>query len=266
VVAEILIRSGAYLGHDLNRAFDDLLFTYLFKRSKHFPRHTDRDKSEYGQLFALHERLLFGHRPLLRQWRPMLEAGCEHALGRYGWRWVFQRWSNAIAADATKPASSHWGWKEPNSMYFLKEIREYYPKTRFVLVLRNGLDMAYSGNRQQLDNWGPRFQIDPNDMSPPNRLEYWYRSNLAAIETLQELYGDDYLLVKLERLCLDKEHAIGELIAFAGLDSASLEESTVWDIPQLPNSYHRYRRFDTSWIDQETKGKLGELGYSIDRL
>ncbi len=264
VVAEILIQSGAYLGYDLNEANDNLLFTYLFKRSRYFSRHSERSISGYQQLLGLHERLLFARRLSFRDWCLILSAGFEHAFGRYGWKWVLQRWSKMIRTSVTTPLADLWGWKEPNSMFFLSEIGEYYPEAKFILVLRNGLDMAYSGNSQQLENWGPRFQIDPEDLSPVNRFEYWYRSNKEALEILPTLFGDNFLIVKLEDLCLDRSRTLQELIEFTELDYEEVR-SAIWEIPQLPGSYNRYLRFDTSWIDQETEDKLAEVGYRLDR-
>jgi hypothetical protein len=264
VVAEVLIRSGAYLGYDLNEANDNLLFTYLFKRSQYFSQRLEQGIPGYQRLLGLHERLLFAHPPGLRDGRFILSAGLEHAFGRYGWRWVLQRWSNMIRAGATIPVTDAWGWKEPNSMFFLREIREIYPEARIILVLRNGLDMAYSGNSQQVENWGPRFQIDPDDLSPANRFEYWYRSNREAIETLGLLFGDDFLIVRFEELCLDKSRTLQNLIQFAGLDYEEVRP-VIWGIPQLPDSYHRYLRFETSWIDQEIEDKLAENGYPLNR-
>jgi hypothetical protein len=264
VVAEILIRSGAYLGDDLNEANDNLLFTYFFKRSGYFSRNADQHIPGCGRLFTLHEKLLFGHPPSFREWRFILKVGLEHVFDRYGWRWVLQRWSNMVRTGVTTPVADLWGWKEPNSMFFLREIGEYYPDAKFILVLRNGLDMAHSGNTQQVENWGPRFQIDPHDLSPANRFEYWYRSNREAIVTLGLLFGDDFLIVRLEELCLNKSRTLKNLIQFAGLDYEEVKP-VIWGIPQLPASYHRYLRFDTSWIDQEIEDKLAEVGYHLDR-
>jgi hypothetical protein len=267
VVAEILIRSGVYLGCDLNKSNDNLLFTYFFKRSNLILGRGEQRVLECKRLFTLHERLLFGHPPTLREWGLILKAGLEHALDLdfYGWRWVLQRWSNMMWGKVATSASSLWGWKEPNSMFFLREIRNCYPKAKYILLLRNGLDMAYSDNSQQLENWGSYFEVDPNDSSPLNRFEYWYRSNLEAVDTLQTLYDDDFLIIRFEDLCLDKSSTIRELISFAGLD-CNEAKTTIWNIPQLPNSHGRYRRFDTNWINQETKDKLAEIGYSLESI
>lgn len=107
------------------------------------------------------------------------------------------------------------------------------------------------------------FRSIHNDMSPANRFEYWYRSNREAIETLTPLFSDNFHIARLEDLCLDRSHALRELVEFAELDYEEVR-SAIWGIPQLPESYNRYLRFDTNWIDQEIADKLAEVGYHLD--
>src|SRR5262249_10334108 len=47
-----------------------------------------------------------------------------------------------------------WGWKEPRSIYLLPFFHEAFPNVRFLHVVRDGRDMAYSGNQNQLRKHG----------------------------------------------------------------------------------------------------------------
>ena len=47
-----------------------------------------------------------------------------------------------------------WGWKIPGNFYILKQLAERYPNLKYIHSLRNGLDMAFSKNQNQLNNWG----------------------------------------------------------------------------------------------------------------
>ncbi|BCW93430.1 MAG: hypothetical protein KatS3mg007_1324 [Thermoanaerobaculum sp.] len=49
---------------------------------------------------------------------------------------------------------SAWGWKEPRSIYLLPFWNELMPSLRFIHVIRDGRDMAFSANQNQLRKHG----------------------------------------------------------------------------------------------------------------
>jgi hypothetical protein len=262
VFAEILIRSGMYLGYDLNRSNDNLLFTYLFKHPYRFRDFQYQSNSAVEQLLNIHHRMTFGHLPTsVNNWALFLRAGWDHMSKRvyYGSRWVFNRWKQIRTMKLPKNPTA-WGWKEPHTIFFLPNIQKYYKNARYILVLRNGLDMAYTKNVQQMVFWGRRYQIDCNDLSPKNKFKYWYRSNQATIKLVKEHFPGNFLVMKLEDLWLEKEEKIKELLAFAGLESSNAP-AEIWEIPKIPDSLGRYRKHDTSWVDSGIRRKLAELGY-----
>jgi hypothetical protein len=62
--------------------------------------------------------------------------------------------------------SNHLGMESTSLTIFLHGMHAYYPNANFILVLRNGLDMAYSKQDQQLRYWSTYFQMDSKDLSP----------------------------------------------------------------------------------------------------
>lgn len=46
-----------------------------------------------------------------------------------------------------------WGWKEPNSRMFLPNLKEVFPNMKYVHVIRDGVYMSRSTNRNQLIQW-----------------------------------------------------------------------------------------------------------------
>lgn len=263
VISEILIRSGVYLGQDLNKANDNLLFTYLFKQPGRFAKDLDSLDPMHKEIFAVHEKLLLGKTPSrVSEFKVILRAGWDHVYNfrRYNWKWILQRLLKIVRSKPLDPII--WGWKEPNTVFFLHGLRAYCPSAKFILVLRNGLDMAYSKNDQQLRHWSTYFQMDYNDLSPQNMFEYWYRLNKWAIVTGRNLFADDFLVVRHEDLCLRRDAAMQELFDFIGIDINKIS-SHVRELPQLPRSYGRYRKFDTKWIDSEVRRKLADLGYEV---
>lgn len=259
VVAEILIRSGVFLGQDLNRENDNLLFAYFFKHPKRFANSFRQLHPMHEKLFAMHEKLFFGGCLTARDMPAFLRAGLDSARGRYSWRWVWERWRN-IAAAKRDVSRNLWGWKVPMTIFHLHGIKACYPNAKFVLVQRNGLDMAYSDNKQQSRDWASCFDLNGADMTPQNRFEFWYRANRETIEMGRSLFSDSLLVLRIEELCSETKIMIRRLVEFAGLDSDDVP-SEVWAMPQLPKSHGRYRRFDTTWIDSQVRHKLVEVGY-----
>lgn len=264
VVAEILLRSGVFLGHDLNRSNDNLLFTYLFKHPKDFAENFHAHSCPKCQsLLKLHEKLLFSHIPnTINEWILFLNAGFKHSQNRYDWNWVRQRWFNLIKSKPEINNNSFfWGWKEPQSIFFLNDIKKFYPNSKFILVVRNGLDMVYNKNTQQMDYWAKSFQINPKDSSLKNKFEFWYRSNQQTINLASRLFSSNFLVVKLETLCFHKVRIIKEIFDFIGLKTDSKNFEEICQIPKLPNSYQRYLQFDTNWIDSKVRYKLAQIDY-----
>jgi hypothetical protein len=50
-----------------------------------------------------------------------------------------------------------WGWKEPNTYIILEKLNEYYPNMKYIHLIRNGLDMAFSENQNQVKLWDLYF-------------------------------------------------------------------------------------------------------------
>ena len=262
VVAEILLRSGVFLGHDLNCSNDNLLFTYLFKHPKDFADNFHaKTCPEKQSLLKLHEKLFYQRFPHPREWITFLNAGFKHAKNRYDWKWVRQRWFNLVKPQPDCHNTFFWGWKEPQSIFFLNDINNFYPNSKFILVIRNGLDMVYNKNTQQMKYWCKSFKLEPQDLSVKNKFEFWYRSNQQTINLASKLFSSNFMVVKLEDLCLYKNRTIKEILNFIGFKDDNQIPSEVYQIPQIPNSYQCYQKFDTKWIDSEVRRKLAELRY-----
>jgi hypothetical protein len=189
----------------------------------------------------------------------------DHVRGPYyGQRWIIERWRKILLPSVPNRKGDWelWGWKEPHTIFFLHSVQAYYQKAKFILVLRNGLDMAYTRNIQQMKYWGSSFGVDPSDPEPQNRFEFWYRSNQHAIATARRQFGDSFMTIRLEDLCLEKETTVEALFAFVGLNPANVSED-VWRIPRLPSSHGRYREYDTTWVHAGIIQKLTEVGYGL---
>ena len=75
-------------------------------------------------------------------------------------RTVAPRWSTTSPRCSRRTAATcprtrrAWGWKEPRSIYLLPFFDSVMPKLRFLHWMRDGRDMAFSENQQQLRKHG----------------------------------------------------------------------------------------------------------------
>ena len=77
-----------------------------------------------------------------------------------------------------------WGWKEPRSIYLLPFFNSVMPKLRFLHWMRDGRDMAFSENQQQLRKHGQTV-LGPKRigrMKPARSIALWTTVNTWAAD------------------------------------------------------------------------------------
>src|SRR5436309_3513058 len=121
VVARIVRHSGFFMGTNLNNAEDALEF------------------------LAFHDRWINVY--LSEKEMPLTVVQKELMVEEFH---VCIRKHRAFIPDE----SQKWGWKAPRSIYFLPFFHAQYPQMKFIHVVRDGRDMAYSKNQIQLKKHG----------------------------------------------------------------------------------------------------------------
>jgi len=66
-------------------------------------------------------------------------------------------------------------------VHFLEEYLNTFPNSKYVYVIRHGLDMAYSSNKGQLENFGNFYGLDNSEVITKTNtdsvcklhLDYW---------------------------------------------------------------------------------------------
>ncbi|HXV34304.1 MAG TPA: sulfotransferase [Gaiellaceae bacterium] len=172
----------------------------------------------------------------------------------------------AVLADhlSTVPESAAaWGWKEPRSIYLLRFWNETMPGFRFVHFLRDGRDMAFSENQNQLTKHGPAVLGDElrKAKTHTRSIALWNRVNLAAADYGERVLGPRYLRVRFEDLCAEPADAIGAILGFFGLEG-DVEAAAAEVRP--PDSLGRWQLRRRKVIDEitETAGPaLERFGY-----
>jgi len=95
-----------------------------------------------------------------------------------------------------------WGWKNPRNMWLLPFYYHFFPQMYFVLLVRDGRDVALSSNTFLLRTAG-NFLLDShayadNDIA---QLALWEKGVRFAMETGQSLLDDRFVVIRYEDLC-----------------------------------------------------------------
>lgn len=153
----------------------------------------------------------------------------------------------------------HWGWKNPRCIFVLPLLHRVFPNMRAIHVIRDGRDMAYSANQNQLDKHGhhlSRFGIGPDRPRHEQSLALWSCLNSAAAMYGQCRLGDRYLLVRFEDLCDSPKTAIRRIYEFLNvhnsIDSAAARV-------HRPDSLGRWRRL-------EARDRAALTEYAVEAL
>jgi hypothetical protein len=148
------------------------------------------------------------------------------------------------------PDGTPWGWKEPRSIYLLPFWQQQFPTLRFLHVVRDGRDMAFSSNQNQLQKHGETL-LSPAEAewtAPERSIALWNRVNARAADFGAAHLGERYLRLRFEDLCDQPVATVRRLLEFFELrgDAADLAHQIV--VP--PPSLARWRQHDSRTIDR----------------
>lgn len=137
-----------------------------------------------------------------------------------------------------------WGWKVPTSIYVLPFFHRHFPRLRFLHVVRDGRDIAFSENQNQLIKHGLPY-LSPEDRRLKRTIRsiaLWSQANLAVASYAERELGDRYLRVRFEDLCADPLPVIDQILRFAGL-AGNVEAIARLEVA-APSSIGRWRQQD----------------------
>lgn len=161
---------------------------------------------------------------------------------------------------AGRDGEGPWGWKHPHSYLLLPFLRDRFPGLCFIHVVRDGRDVAFSENRNQVRRYGGLLRR-AREPEAVRSAAWWEWANLHA-RTDGEAMGDDYLLLRLEDLCSDP---VAETRRIVGLSGAGRAESLAAEV-RTPGSLGRWRRADAT-LARDVEGACAEglhaFGYRL---
>jgi hypothetical protein len=131
--------------------------------------------------------------------------------------WLRARVDSLVQAAREPAHGEPWGWKEPNTHLVIERLWQRLPRLRYVHVVRNGVDMAYSRNQNQLRLWGAHVLGEDGPIAPGRSLAYW----CAVHRRMQRLLAKDphrMYWLDYDALCQQPRIETGKFFAFLGLD------------------------------------------------
>lgn len=151
--------------------------------------------------------------------------------------------------------------KVPGSFYYLPYLSECIPNLSYVHVIRSGLDMAFSSNLNQLNNWGIKFGLKRSaeiyDQSA--QLKYWIAANTYARNHRETLPLESFYEVRFEDFCQAPYAGCQSLFQALNIQK-TISEDYVGSI-HLPASSGRYHQQDISVFEAQDLNTLSRWGY-----
>ncbi len=293
-VSELALNFGANMGSLLNPALDNLWFTFLFNRpswKSNFPEL----KQQLQSVSLLHKATTVGLKNNATETERQLIACIETEFNEtdkvLGAKNQSDIANSLLSSTGFVPsASTFWGWKEPNSHIFLPALKAYFPNLKYIHMVRNGLDMAYSNNQQQRQQWKNCLHIyKPYDvahhqntdirdaaLSEANStgdtkeyqlvwqsLNYWISANLRAIDIGRSMPSNNFLLVNYENLCYSPVAESSRIAKFLDVDLTAFDLQKYAANIEPASTIGRHKDYEPLTLTAAHKNAIKQIGYTI---
>lgn len=161
------------------------------------------------------------------------------------------------------PAARGWGWKEPRSIYLVPFLDAAMPSLRFLHFIRDGRDMAFSENQNQLVKHGDALLGDGlrKAKTPVRSIAVWSRVNAAAADYGEERLGERYLRVRFEDLCTQPADVVRRIYDFFGLDGDAEAAAAEVRPPDTLGRWELRRKGIVDDLHRTAEPALARFGY-----
>lgn len=261
LIARFLIELGWHMGEDLNDANDNLAFTLLFKRAEVL----GLSAAEFDRLVEVFVAGMTRARAFSAEEQALIGAAAALGRAQHPRDWLQAR-AAALLAQSGRPArSGPWGWKEPNTHVVLERLYAALPNMKYVHVMRNGVDMAYSSNQNQPRLWGSHYLggSPQQEISPDYSLRYWCAVHRRIFE-VAALPGnrERFLFLNFDRLCgADPRGELDRLLAFLELAPSPQTIERLLGMIARPASIGRGRAGGLQAFAAADVAYVAELGF-----
>jgi hypothetical protein len=202
----------------------------------------------------------------IRRWAvPYLKA-YPNPLSPLARRWMMHDLDVAMRlhAQARPVEQAQWLAKDPRSVLLLPFLAARWPGLRFLHVVRDGRDMAFSANQNQLAAYGA-WLLSPAErqtIAPLQAAALWRTANLRALRFAEAHLKERYLYVQFEALCDAPEATIERILRFANGDvHVGAEAAQLVNRPKSVNRYAQQPRQLVAQIEAVAHDALVAFGY-----
>lgn len=258
MVAQFFKELDYYLGGDLNEANDNLWFTLLFKRRSILvePRAEFESAAE-----AFFQRM--GGGSISETVAQRLDALVTEARLQHSEEWLRARAASFCEADAEVVGDRRWVWKEPNTHIVVERLLEMAPRLRYIHVVRNGLDMAFSANQNQLQLWGAVFLNRDVTLTARDSLAYWCAAHRRMLN-LARRFRDRIMFLDFDAFCRDPKPWCYKMSAFVGATENREAVEALAEKVIVPKTVGIFREKGLSEFDRGDLEFVRDCGYPVD--
>lgn len=263
VFAAMLQYAGYHIGDTLNGPLDNLWFTVLFKQAAWTRAQPDPAAIDTAvRIFRRAMTMGLAHDLSVED--AALIASLRADLPPEGpWHCGAQA-LHADALIASGPSNGPWGWKEPNTHIFLPQLNRGIADLRYIHVVRNGLDMAFSANTWQARHWGHLYGLPntPDVPLPVHQLRFWTAANRATLDYGARHMPGRFLVMHYEDVCARPEPNWQRLRRFLDLpDNLTLPEEML-----RPTTIGRSLDHDLSVFPEDLIKASGIVQFDVEKL
>ncbi len=285
IIVDVLRQLDYFMGVDLDKYRNNRTAKLLFNRPIWLNKVEKKKDNEFGAVLSLFERsMLEGFKGDIKKIdRKIIHKASRDYVTRHlsilshginlpvllKWtksRKQYLKTSEGINASDYKG----WGWKGYSSQFYLDKLVKRYPKLHYVHVIEHGLDFAFSSQNNQLKIWASSFNINYpllGTLDPNTMLDYWYRSNKAALDKVNELLPEEQIhVIRYKDLYTNLRPTIVDLMKFLGRLTRKDIINNLVELPQKPNSVDRYKAHDLSIFKGKDIAKVEDLGFEIETV
>lgn len=258
LIASILQELGLNIGSNLNGPLDNNVFVYLFRRIQTLD--VIKDEKIFKQyLNILRKSFCETKAKLTKKDHQLIDQLSTIKNKGVSYQWLHDqsikiKKNECPTLIKNKPLSGKWGWKAPNSHIMMKELHQIYPNMKYIMVVRNGLDMAYSDNQGQLSLWGPTL-FDHWTNTPKYSLKYWRIVHERILNDSKQM-GKHFLWLDYDELCNHPEPNLKRLFDFLEIDYVD-----VTSMIRPSSGVGRYKEHSIRDFDKEDVEYVKSLGY-----
>lgn len=213
VMAGILQDLGIYIGENLSEALDNWWYALLFGRRDVLVE----NRATFEGMAKFFYRQMANPSPLTDVEERLLARLCNMPRAQHKPEVLSQAADRLRENGLAGQPRARWGWKVPYTHILIDRFFDWDNDLRYIHMTRDGLDMAFSSNINQLRTWGPIVLGRNVSDSPSDALAFWCATE-KRIEALAQSNPGRIFQLSYDALIADPDPVLASLFQFLDMD------------------------------------------------